>query len=50
MAAAGAGEILLTQRAHAAVDDQVLTEQPEELQLKGFTRPAVAVRAVGLRD
>ena len=48
--AAGPGEILLTQRAHAAVDDRVAAEPARELQLKGFSRPVVAVRAVGIRD
>jgi class 3 adenylate cyclase len=48
--AAGPGEILLTQRAHAAVEDRVATEPVPELQLKGLSRPVVAVRAVALRD
>jgi class 3 adenylate cyclase len=48
--AAGPGEILLSQRAHAAVDDRVAAEPVGELQLKGFRRPVVAVRAVGIRD
>jgi class 3 adenylate cyclase len=44
--AAGPGEILLSQRTHAAVDDRVVTEPARELQLKGFSRPAVALRAI----
>jgi class 3 adenylate cyclase len=47
--AAGPGEVLLSQRAHAAVEDRVVTEVAEELRLKGFSRPVVAVRAVDLR-
>ncbi len=48
--AAGPGEILLSQRTYAAVDDRVVSESPQELQLKGFSRPVVAVRAVAMRD
>jgi class 3 adenylate cyclase len=48
--AAGPGEILLAQRVHAAIEDAVVTEPVDELQLKGFTRPVVAVRAVAIRD
>jgi adenylate cyclase len=47
---AGPGEILLTQRTHAAVEDRVVTGPVEELQLKGFSRPVIAVRVVGIRD
>jgi class 3 adenylate cyclase/putative methionine-R-sulfoxide reductase with GAF domain len=42
--AAGPGEILISQRAHAAVDDHFPTEPMPELQLKGFSRPVVAMR------
>jgi class 3 adenylate cyclase len=42
--AAGPGEILVSQRAHAAVDEQFTTEPVPELQLKGFSRPVVAMR------
>lgn len=48
--AVGPGEILLSQRTHAAVEDHVATEGMQELQLKGFSRPVVAVRAIGIRD
>lgn len=48
--AAGPGEILVSQRVHAAVDDRVVTEPPRELRLKGFSRPAVAVQVIALRD
>jgi class 3 adenylate cyclase len=42
--AAAPGEILLSQRTHAAVDEQFRTEPVPELQLKGFSRPVVALR------
>jgi class 3 adenylate cyclase len=45
--AAGPGEILVSQRAHAAVDEHFATEPVPELQLKGFSRPVVAVRLAG---
>jgi class 3 adenylate cyclase len=48
--AAKPGEILLSQRAHAAVDEHVVTEPVQELHLKGFTRPVPAVRALAVRD
>jgi class 3 adenylate cyclase len=48
--AAGAGEILVSQRVHAAVEDRVVTDSVQELQLKGFSHPVVAVRVVGLRE
>jgi class 3 adenylate cyclase len=44
--AAAPGEILLSQRAHAAVDDRIATEPMDDLRLKGFSRPVVAVRAI----
>jgi class 3 adenylate cyclase len=46
--AAGPSEILLTQRAHAAVENEVLTEPVPELRLKGLSRPLAAVRAVAI--
>ena len=42
--AAEPGEILVSQRAHAAVDEHFATEAVPELQLKGFSRPVVAMR------
>jgi class 3 adenylate cyclase len=48
--AAEPGEILLSQRAHAAVDDRFATEPVPELQLKGFSRPVVAMRVSGLQE
>jgi class 3 adenylate cyclase len=47
--AAGPGDILLSQRAHAAVEDRVATEPVQELQLKGLSRPVIAARAVEIR-
>jgi class 3 adenylate cyclase len=47
--AAAAGEILLSQRVHAAVEEHVDVEPPRELQLKGFSRPAAALQVVALR-
>jgi class 3 adenylate cyclase len=48
--AAGPGEILLSQRAYAAVEDRVATEPVQDLRLKGWSRPVVAVRAIGVQD
>jgi adenylate cyclase len=48
--AAAPGEILLSQRAHAPVDEHVESEPVPELQLKGFSRPVVAMRVLALRD
>jgi len=48
--AAGRGEVLLSQRTHAAVDVAVQGEQVPELRLKGLSRPVVAFRLVALRD
>jgi class 3 adenylate cyclase len=42
--AAAPGEILLSQRTHAAVEEQFPTEPMPELQLKGFSRPVLALR------
>jgi len=35
--AAGPGEILVSQRTHATVEDRVVTDETRELQLKGFS-------------
>lgn len=48
--AAGPGEILVSQRVHASVEDRVVTESPRDMQLKGFSRPAIVVPVVALRD
>jgi class 3 adenylate cyclase len=47
---AGPGEILLSQRTYASVDDRVVGEPVSDLDLRGFTRPVVATRLVELRD
>jgi len=41
---AAAGEILISQRTHAALDGQLATEVAGERQLKGFTRPMATYR------
>ncbi|HEX2681965.1 MAG TPA: adenylate/guanylate cyclase domain-containing protein, partial [Candidatus Dormibacteraeota bacterium] len=48
--AAAAGEILISQRTHAPVDDHVVTEPVPDLHLKGMSRPVVARRVVALRN
>jgi len=48
--AAGHGEILLSQRTHAAVEDGVVAEPVDDLELKGFSRPVRAVRAIQVRE
>ncbi len=47
--AAAPGEVLLTQRTQAALEDQVATERVDGLELKGFSRPVNAVRAIAIR-
>jgi adenylate cyclase len=42
--AAAPSEILVSQRTHAAVDEHFPSEPVPELQLKGFSRPVVAMR------
>ena len=46
---AGDGEILISQRARAAVEDLVETELVGDLDLKGFARPVPTCRILGLR-
>jgi adenylate cyclase len=46
---AGAGEILVSQGVHAAVEDRAVTETAQELRLRGFSRPAAAFRVIALR-
>jgi class 3 adenylate cyclase len=48
--AAASGEILISQRVHAAVEDRVVTEPARQLHLKGFSRASVAFSVVGLRE
>ena len=47
---AAAGQILLSQRAYAAVDDLVQAEPAGALALKGFTRPEPAFSVIALRE
>ena len=44
------GQILLNQRAHAAVEEMVDTEEVGELTLKGFSRPIPVVKVIRLRS
>ncbi len=46
--AAAPGQILVSQRVHAAVEGLVVSTQVSELQLKGFSRPVTAYEIVGL--
>jgi class 3 adenylate cyclase len=46
--AAEAGQILASQRVHAAVEELVVSTRLTELQLKGFTRPVTAHEILGL--
>lgn len=48
--AAEAGQILLSQRVHAAVEDSVEVVPVGELALKGFQRPEPAVNVVALKE
>ena len=41
---AAPGEILISQRTHAQVEAHVVSEPVQELELKGFSRPVVAMR------
>jgi class 3 adenylate cyclase len=46
--AAAAGQMLVSQRVHAGVEDLVLSTEVRDLQLKGFSRPVSAYEIVGL--
>jgi class 3 adenylate cyclase len=46
--AAAPGEILVSQRLNAAIEDSFATEAAEELALKGFSKPVQAYRVIGL--
>ncbi|MGH2408425.1 MAG: adenylate/guanylate cyclase domain-containing protein [Candidatus Limnocylindrales bacterium] len=48
-AEAKAGQILLSQRVHAVIEDEVEAEPIGELQLKGFSRPVPAVNLLRFR-
>jgi class 3 adenylate cyclase len=43
------GEILISQRLYAAVEDLVDVEPVREVTLKGFSRPVAATNVVGLK-
>jgi adenylate cyclase len=47
---AGPGQILVSQRVHAALEDVVAAELVGELQLRGFARPVRAYNVLGLRE
>jgi class 3 adenylate cyclase len=47
--AAGPGEVLVSQRTHAAVEGRVDVELLGELSLKGFSRPLTVHRAAAIR-
>ena len=49
-AEAQGGEILISQRLYAAVEDQLTVEPAREFKLKGFTRPVPAYNVVGLKS
>ena len=46
---AAAGEILLSQRLNAVVEDSIKTEPAVEQLLKGFTKPVQAFRVIAMR-
>ncbi len=48
--AAAPGEILVSQRTYATIDDRVRSEPVPDLQLKGLSRPVVTMRVLALRD
>jgi len=45
--AAGAGEILISQRTFAAIDDQIEADPVDQLELKGFSHAVTAYRVRG---
>ncbi len=49
-AAAKSGEVLISNRVHAAVEDRVQVESAGDLELKGFHQPVPAYRVTGLRE
>jgi adenylate cyclase len=48
--AADAGQVLVSQRVHAAVEDVVVSNEISELQLKGFSRPVTAYEIARVAD
>jgi class 3 adenylate cyclase len=47
---ASAGQILLSQRAYAALEERIDATQVIELQVKGFPRPIQAFELIGVRE
>src|SRR5437763_2873272 len=47
---ARANQILVSQRAHAMVEDLVVAEPVSELNLKGFSRPVPALNVLEIRE
>jgi class 3 adenylate cyclase len=47
--AAAPGEILISQRLHAAIERSTATEAIDALQLKGFSKPVDAFRVIAMR-
>jgi class 3 adenylate cyclase len=48
--AAQPGEILVSQRTHAAIDNEVTSETVPDLRLKGLSRPVIALRVLTVGD
>jgi adenylate cyclase len=46
---ASAGQVLITQRLHAEIEDEVDVEPAGELTLKGFGRPISALNVIAVR-
>ncbi len=47
---AAAGQILLSQRAYAALEDRIEAKPVGHLELKGLGRPLMVFELVGLQD
>jgi class 3 adenylate cyclase len=47
---ATAGQVLITQRLHAEVENEIEVEPVGELTLKGFRRPITAFNVIGVRE
>lgn len=47
---AAAGQILITRRLYAEVEDDVEVEPVGEFTLRGFQRPVVAFNILGIRE
>ena len=46
---AAPGQILVNQRVHGAIEDRVVAQAPQEITLKGFSRPTAAIQVDGLK-